>query len=177
MQWTYRGRAFKFGDDVHIDGEIMPLRLVIAREMDPQVLKNHVMQGLDPDFPQKVKPGDIIIGGQRFGCGNPHPQGFLGIKALGLGIIAEWMPRGAYRNCVMAGIPTLPNASGICKMMDNGDQLQVNFQTGALKNITKKTSMLTEPMPPVLQEIVAAGGTIAHMKQELIGQGVITRLT
>ena len=69
MNWIYRGRCWKFGDNVGIDGDMMPLRFAIERETDPMVLRDHLMSGIDPEFAKKVAPGDIIVGGKAFRSG------------------------------------------------------------------------------------------------------------
>ena len=94
MNWIYHGRCWKFGDNVGIDGDMMPLRFAIERETDPMVLRDHLMSGIDPEFAKKVAPGDIIVGGKRFAQGNPHIQGFLGIRGHSLGLVAVSIPRG-----------------------------------------------------------------------------------
>ena len=81
MNWVYKGRCWKCGDNLGIDGDVMPLRIALERELDPAVLRPHLMAGVDPDFPSKISPRDIIVAGKRFGQGNPHIQGFLGIAA------------------------------------------------------------------------------------------------
>ena len=88
MNWIYRGRCWKFGDNIGIDGDMMPLRFALERETDPMVLRDHLMSGIDPEFAKKVAPGDIVVGGRRFGQGNPHIQGFLGIRGHSLGLVA-----------------------------------------------------------------------------------------
>ena len=112
MKWRYRGTCWKFGDNIGIDGDMMPLEFAIKRELDPAVLGPYFMTGIDPDFPKKVKPGDIIVAGKRFAQGNPHIQGFIGLRAHGLGLVVESIPRGSFRNAINAGIPFLPHCSG-----------------------------------------------------------------
>ena len=107
MKWIYQGKCWKFGDNLGIDGDVMPLRFALERELDPVVLRDHLMAGVDPEFPQKVSPGDIIVAGKRFGQGNPHIQGFLGIMGHGLGLVVETIPRGSFRNAINAGLPFL----------------------------------------------------------------------
>ncbi len=167
MSWVYRGRCHKFGHDLHIDDEIMPLRFVRERETRPEVLSQYVMHGIDPEFPKRVKPGDILVAGRRFAQGNPHAQGFRGMKALGLGLIAEWMPRGAYRNCVVAGLPAIPKCPGILDMVNDGDELEVNFETGLITNCTTGAKLKSEPMPSFLREIIAAGGSTSFLKKQI----------
>ena len=167
MNWVYRGRCWKFGDNLGIDGAIMPLRFALSRETDPMVLRDFLMSELDPEFPNKVKPGDIIVAGRRFGQGNPHIQGFLGIKGHELGLVAETIPRGSFRNAINAGIPFLAPCPDATQTCETGDELQVNFETGAMKNLTRGTEHRYAPIEPELREIIAVGGWKEHVKRRL----------
>ncbi len=166
MNWIFKGTCWKFGHDLHIDGEIMPLHFVRVRENRPEVLAQHVMEGIDPEFPKKVKPGDIIVAGRRFAQGNPHAHGFRGIKALGLGIVTEWMPRGAYRNCVLTGVPAIPYCPDILDQVNQGDELEVNFETGLIGNHTTGQEIVGKPFPPFLLEIIAVGGSTRYLERQ-----------
>ena len=167
MNWLYRGRCWKFGDNLGIDGDVMPLRFAIERELDPTVLREHLMAGVDPDFPKKVSPGDIIVAGKRFGQGNPHIQGFLGIVGHGLGLIAETIPRGSFRNAINAGLPFLSGCSGVTGDVETGDDLEVNFQTGEFNNRTRGIARRFQPLDPQLQDIIAAGGWRANLERRI----------
>lgn len=167
MNWLYRGRCWKFGDNLGIDGAIMPLRFALARETDPTVLRDFLMSELDPDFPKKVKPGDIIVAGRRFGQGNPHIQGFLGIKGHGLGLVAETIPRGSFRNAINAGVAFLAPCLGATQTCETGDDLEVDFASGVFKNLTRATEHRYAPIEPELRDIVAVGGWKEHVKRRL----------
>ena len=170
MNWIYRGRCWKFGDNLGIDGAIMPLRFALSRETDPIVLRDFLMSEVDPDFPKKVKPGDIIVAGRRFGQGNPHIQGFLGIRGHGLGLVAETIPRGSFRNAINAGVPFLAPCEGVTRTCETGDELEVDFSTGQLRNITRNEQHQFAPIEPELRAIVAVGGWKEHVKRR-VAQG------
>lgn len=167
MDWIFRGRCWKFGDNLGIDGDIMPLRFAIERETDPMVLRDFLMSGVDPDFVKKIAPGDIIVGGKRFGQGNPHIQGFLGIRGHGLGLVAELIPRGSFRNAINAGLPFLSGCTGVTTECESGDELEVNFQTGRFRNITRGAETAYAPLPTELLDIVAVGGWKEHFRRRL----------
>ena len=139
MNWVYKGKCWKFGDNLGIDGDVMPLRFALERELDPIILRDHLMAGIDPDFPQKVSPGDIIVAGKRFGQGNPHIQGFLGIVGHKLGLVVETIPRGSFRNAINAGLPFLSGCDSVSNDVETGDELEVNFKTGELSNKNDKS--------------------------------------
>jgi 3-isopropylmalate/(R)-2-methylmalate dehydratase small subunit len=167
MNFLFRGRCWKFGDNLGIDGDIMPLRFALARETDPMVLRDHLMSALDPEFPNKVRPGDIIVGGRRFAQGNPHIQGFLGMVGHGLGLVTESMPRGSFRNAINAGLPFLDGCAGVGTCCATGDELEIDFSSGRFANLTRGIEQNYPPLPPQLLAIVAAGGWKASFRRRL----------
>jgi 3-isopropylmalate/(R)-2-methylmalate dehydratase small subunit len=162
--WIMRGRCWKFGDNVGIDGDMMPLEFAIKRETDPAILGPYLMTGLDPDFPKKVRAGDIIVGGKRFAQGNPHIQGLIGISAHQLGLVVESIPRGSYRNAINAGVPFLPACAGVTSQVDSGDEIEVNFETGLFINHSRDVKLQYEPLDSSQLAIIAAGGWRAQLE-------------
>ena len=167
MNWVYRGKCWKFGDNLGIDGDVMPLRFALQRELDPAVLRDWLMTGIDPDFPKKITPGDIIVAGKRFGQGNPHIQGFLGIVGHGLGLVAETIPRGSFRNAINAGLPFLSGCEGVTGEVETGDELEVDFRTGEFRNLTRGVARRFRPLDARLQAIVEAGGWRPNLERRL----------
>lgn len=167
MNWVMRGRCWKFGDSVGIDGDMMPLEFALKRELDPAVLKPHLMTGIDPDFPKKVRPGDIIVAGRRFAQGNPHIQGLIGVRAHGLGLVVESMQRGSLRNAINAGVCFLTNCAGATRAVETGDDLEVDFETGRFQNLTRGVRLDFKPLDPQLRAIVALGGWRAHLERRI----------
>ena len=178
MNWIYKGKCWKFGDNLGIDGDVMPLRFALERELDPEVLKPYLMAGVDPDFPNKISPGDIIVAGKRFGQGNPHIQGFLGIRGHGLGLVAETIPRGSFRNAINAGLPFLTGCEGVSGDVETGDDLEINFGTGEFANLTRDITRQFQPLDPQLQAIIEAGGWHANLEKRIAklrsGESVMT---
>lgn len=167
MNWLYSGRCWKFGDNVAVDGELMKLEFAILREMRPEVLRDHVMAGVDPGFARLVSPGDIMVAGKRFAQGNPHIQGFIGMAGLGVGLVVESIPRGSFRNAVNAGVPFLPHCDGVTGLCETGDLLEVDFQSGRFRNVTTEIESHFKPLDEQLLRIVAAGGWKAHVTARL----------
>jgi 3-isopropylmalate/(R)-2-methylmalate dehydratase small subunit len=127
FSWVYRGRAWAFGDDIGVDGDLMPLEFALRRETNPQVLKHHLFAGIDPDLPGRMRPGDIVVAGLRFAQGNPHIQGLLGLAGAGLGLIVRSIPSGSYRNAVNAGLPLLLDTDGATSAIRTGESLVVRL--------------------------------------------------
>jgi len=140
---------------------------VPAREQRPEVLKDHSMTGLDPEFPKKAKPGDLVIAGRRFAQGNAHIQAFFGLKGLGLSVAVESIPRSSLRNCVSAGVLILPECAGITSTVQTGEDIEINFQTGKVTNHARGTAHIYPPLDAALLDIVLRGGWEAHFKHRL----------
>ena len=162
MTLILKGRAWKYGDNLGNDVELLYPRFG-EPAVDP---KEHVMEGIDPEFPKKVKPGDILVAGKHFAHGQPHIGPFYGFKGLGIGLVVESIVRGALRNAVNAGVPLLPYCKDITKKIDTGDNLEVNFSTGEIRNLTKEVVLNTQPLQSELLEIVEAGGFVGWLRKK-----------
>lgn len=167
MNWRWKGRAWVFGDDVPNDNGLMPISFVRAQTYDPGVLAKSAFADLDPSLAARVSPGDIIVGGRNFARGNPHVQGFLGLKGLGVAVLAESMQRGPLRACVNAGVPVLAPCPELRGFAENGDTLVVDFESGTVANETRGTRLEMSPLPPLMREIIAAGGGLAYSKARM----------
>lgn len=153
-----RRRAWVFGHDLALDDDVMALRFTMLRETDPAVLKAHLFERLDPAFAREAQPGDLIVTGRRFGHGNPHIPAFIAMRALGVGLLTESMPRGTLRNAVYMGVPILPACPGILEHVANGDTLDVDFETGDVVNVTRGTTRRFTPLAPPLLDLLRRGG-------------------
>ncbi len=167
MQLTYRGRCWKFGDNVGVDGDMMPLEFALQRETRLETLAPYAMTGLDADFPKKVKAGDIVVGGKRFAQGNPHIQGLLGLAAHKVGLVCESIPRGSLRNAINAGLPLLPACPGVSQYVESGEEVEVDFRSGRVRNVTRNIERCFEPLPQALLEIIIAGGWEPALRRRL----------
>jgi 3-isopropylmalate/(R)-2-methylmalate dehydratase small subunit len=163
----FRGKCWTFGDNVAVDGDLMPLKMAISRETRLDVLRPYAATGLDPDFPNKVKEGDVIVGGRRFAQGNPHIQGLLGLRALGIGLVVESIPRGSLRNAVNAGLPILPHCPGVSGMAAEGDDLEVDFRSGLFRNLSRGLEHYFEPLPAQLLDVIQIGGWHENFRRRL----------
>lgn len=159
------GTVFKYGDNVDTD-VIVPGKYLSIN--DPKELAKICMEGIDPDFPSRVKPGDVIAGGTNFGCGSSREHAPISLKATGVScIIAESFARIFYRNAINIGLPVLecPQAA---KEASTGDIIRVDITGGTIENhsINKVYSFI--PFPPSIMEIIAAGG----IKEKILAQSV-----
>jgi 3-isopropylmalate/(R)-2-methylmalate dehydratase small subunit len=158
------GRCWKFGNDVNTD-EIIPA--IYLNMTDPQELAAHCMEGLDPEFPTKVRSGDIIAADKNFGCGSSREHAPVAIKASGVQcVIAASFARIFFRNCINIGLPIAecPPAAADAR---TGDELDVDFASGTIVNRTRGKTYRFEPFSPQLQAIVDAGGLIEYTKHKV----------
>ncbi len=161
-----KGRVFRFGKDVDTD-VIIPARYL--NTTDPQELAKHCMEGIDPEFPKKVKKGDIIVADTNFGCGSSREHAPIAIKACGISlVIAKSFARIFYRNAFNVGLPLLEGGDWIDEI-EEGDVLQVDIEKGEVRNESKGKVYTTKPIPPFMIEILKAGGLIGFAKKGLEG--------
>lgn len=159
------GRAWVFGDNIQIDGQMMPLEMVTSQVDDGAELSKFLMTGLDPEFPDKVEAGDIIIGGKLFGSGSFHVQALTAMKHRQLGVVTESVARGFFRLSVWCGLPVLPSCPNLREHVRSGDRIEVDFFTGVIT--TPNETLRFDPLPPVVQEIMAAGGEEEYVRERL----------
>lgn len=152
------GRAFLLGDDIANDGHLMSLEYALARETDPDVLRKQIFKGLDETLADQLQPGDLIVSGRRFAQGNPHIQGFLGLRGAGVGLLTETIPSASLRLSINAGVPVLPRCPGLRAATGHGDRLRVDFETGEVRNLTRGTNAGFAPLPEHPRTIIKFGG-------------------
>ncbi len=159
-----QGSTWKFGADIDTDA-IIPARYL--NTSDPVELAGHVMEDADPGFHNKVKPGDIIIAGKNFGCGSSREHAPIAIKAAGVqAVVAKSFARIFYRNAFNIGLPIFesPEAS---EMIEEGDEIEINADTGIIRNITRAEEYPAKPIPPFMQELINAGGLVEWTKKKI----------
>ncbi|TCO72709.1 3-isopropylmalate dehydratase small subunit [Marinisporobacter balticus] len=159
-----RGKVFKYGNNVDTD-VIIPARYL--NTSDPNELAKYCMEDIDASFAQKVKKDDIIVGNKNFGCGSSREHAPIAIKASGIScVIASTFARIFYRNAFNIGLPILECEEAV-KGIDAQDEVEIDFETGKIVNITKNTSYQAEPFPPFIQEIIANDGLVNYVKEKL----------
>lgn len=155
-----KGTVFKYGDNVDTD-VIIPARYL--NSSDPAELATHCMEDIDKDFVRRVKKGDIIVAEKNFGCGSSREHAPIAIKAAGVScVIAETFARIFYRNAINIGLPIIecPDAA---KGIAAGDEVEVNFDTGVITNLTKGSTFKGQAFPEFMQKIIASEGLINYI--------------
>lgn len=158
-----QGRVFRYGDNVDTD-VIIPARYL--NTSDPAELAAHCMEDIDGDFVKAVKPGDIIAAGRNFGCGSSREHAPLVIKTCGVGcVIAKSFARIFYRNAINIGLPIL-ECEAAADDAEQGDIINIDFDSGVIANETKGKTYRAEPFPPFIQDIIRKGGLLASLTEE-----------
>lgn len=156
------GFVHKYGDNVDTD-VIIPARYL--NSPDAKELAQHCMEDIDKDFVKKVKPGDIMVADQNFGCGSSREHAPLAIKTSGIScVIASTFARIFYRNAINIGLPIM-ECSEAAKDIDSGDEVEIDFDTGVITNKTKGHCYQAQPFPEFIKEIIAAGGLLKSLKK------------
>ena len=155
-------KIYKYKDNVDTD-VIIPARYL--NSFDAKELASHAMVDIDPTFASTVEKGDIIVAGQNFGCGSSREHAPLCLKTAGVKcVIAKSFARIFYRNAINIGLPIL-ECEAAANGIDAGDEVEVNFDTGVITDVTKGESWQAAAFPPFIQNIIKAGGLLKSLKE------------
>ena len=157
-----QGHVFKYPDNVDTD-VIIPARYL--NTPNAAELAQHCMEDIDAGFVKKVQSGDVIVAGWNFGCGSSREHAPLVIKTCGTGcVIAKSFARIFYRNAINIGMPIL-ECEQAADEISAGDEVSIDFDTGAISNLTTGKTYQAQPFPPFIQNIIAKGGLLASLKE------------
>ena len=158
-----KGKVFKYGDNVDTD-VIIPARYLAIQ--DKKELASHCMEDIDTGFVKQVKPGDIMVAGNNFGCGSSREHAPLVIKESGVScVIAGTFARIFFRNAINIGLPIIE-----CKEASDGikagDEVEIDFDSGEIRDITTGESYQGTPFPAFMQDIINAGGLVNYVNNK-----------
>ena len=157
------GKVFKYGDNIDTD-VIIPARYLNISDM--KELSSHCMEDIDKNFIKNVKKGDIIVANKNFGCGSSREHAPIVIKESGIScVIASTFARIFYRNAINIGLPILECEQAVTNI-EAGDKIEIDFNTGIIKNITKNEEYKAEPFPEFMQNIISNGGLIKSIEKK-----------
>ena len=161
---AFEGTVHKYGRDVDTD-VIIPARYLNTN--DPAELARHCMEDIDPGFVARVRPGDIIVAGENFGCGSSREHAPVAIRAAGVScVVAASFARIFYRNAFNTGLPIVvcPQAA---REIEAGDRVRVDVVEGRIDDLTTGKTYAAEVYPPFMRELVASGGLLPYVKRRL----------
>ena len=163
-----RGNSIKYGDNVDTD-VIIPARYLAIQ--DRSLLATHAMEDIDKDFHKKMKKGDILIAGKNFGCGSSREHAPQVLKDSGVScIIAESFARIFFRNAINIGLAIVESPDA-AKEIKEGDEVEVDFSAGRIRDISSGKSYDMAVFPPFLQDMIDKGGLIAFVNESLEKNG------
>ena len=134
---------------------------------DTQEYGRHCMEGLDRDFSKKVKPGDIMVAKKNFGCGSSREPAPIAIRVAGVScVIAKTFARIFYRNAFNIGLPLL-ECEDAPDRIEQGHEIEVNLDTGEIRDLLLGESFQAKPIPPFMQDLIRDGGLMNHLAKTL----------
>lgn len=161
------GSVWIFGDNISTE-YMMPGHVMLAK-MDDEEAKKHCMSAIRPEFAGNVRPGDILVAGENFGCGSSR-LGFRLLQALGVScVVARSFAGIFFRNALSGGLPLVEHQD-ILSLVKEGDRCRIALEAGTIKNLSNGLSVSFVAMPAELQRILDAGGIIPLLKRELASQ-------
>lgn len=151
------GFVHKYGDNVDTD-VIIPARYL--NTSSHAELAQHCMEDIDRGFVKNVRPGDILVAGKNFGCGSSREHAPIAIQASGVScVVACSFARIFFRNSINIGLPILECAQA-AEEIRGGDEVEIDFDTGTIRDVTTGKSWRAQPYPPFLQNIIRKGGLL-----------------
>ena len=130
---------------------------------DVEELASVAMESYEPDFRSQIRAGDLLVGNTNFGYGHPHYPPMIAMRHIGIaGVIAESFSPGYWRGEIAMGFPQI-SCPGIVKMVDRWDELEVDWRTSEVRNLTKKTEIAFEPMSESDMQMLEAGGLLGYL--------------
>ena len=158
-----KGKVHKFGDNINTDDIVPAIYLVTTDEKE---LAKHCFEGLRPEFRKKMKPGDIIMAGENFGCGSSREHAPKALKGLGVScVIAKSFARIFYRNAINTGLPII-ECPDIMDGTDEGEEIEIEFAKGIARNLSKEKEYRFSTYPEFLHRIISAGGLMEYARCE-----------
>ncbi|NOZ19669.1 MAG: 3-isopropylmalate dehydratase small subunit [Planctomycetes bacterium] len=159
-----KGKCWTFGDNINTD-LIIPARYL--NTTDVAELASHCMEDEDPEFARKISTGDVIVGGENFGCGSSREHAPIAIKGAHIAcVIAKSFARIFFRNAINIGLPICECPEAVDDARQ-GDDIEVDLEGGTISNLTRDKHYTTSPFPNEMREIIAAGGLMNFVKKNL----------
>ena len=161
-----KGKVIKYGDNINTD-EIIPAIYLVTS--DPEELGKHCMEGIDKEFVRKVKQFPIVVAGKNFGCGSSREHAPIALKGAGVKcVVAFSFARIFFRNAINVGLPIVESKS-CAEGCQDGDLLEIDTDTGVIKNITKNQTFSISPYPEFIQRFMEEGGVDRWVREKIEG--------
>ncbi len=159
---SIHGAAWKYGDNINTD-IISPPQYM---EASYEEMGKHAMESIDPDFSRKISRGDILVAGNNFGSGSSRETAPISLKYAGVSaVIACFFARIFFRNSINIGLPIIECAQ--VNSITEGDQLEIDLETGIIQNMTKHESYQGSLLPKHILAIVEVGGLVPYLERKI----------
>lgn len=157
-----KGRVAFIFEEIDFDvDQIVGVKNIKIQDVEELALV--AMESYEPDFRSQIKAGDLLVGNTNFGYGHPHYPPMIAMRHIGIaGVIAESFSPGYWRGEIAMGFPQI-SCPGIVKMVDRWDELEVDWRTSEVRNLTKKTEIAFEPMSESDMQMLEAGGLVGYL--------------
>lgn len=155
-----KGFSHVYGNNIDTD-RIIPGKY--TKTLNLQDLADHVLEDLDPEFRTRMKKGDIVVGGENFGCGSSREQAPLALKTAGVSaVIARSFARIFFRNAINIGLPVIEIKD---HNIQQNDELEIDVKNGTIHNLTQNVEYKGTQMPTVMVDILNEGGLVNYLKK------------
>jgi 3-isopropylmalate/(R)-2-methylmalate dehydratase small subunit len=156
----FKGKVWKFGDNIDTDA-IIPARYLTTS--DPQELAKHCMEDADPAFVTKIKPGDIIVGGENFGCGSSREHAPIAIKTAGIScVVAKSFARIFYRNAFNMGLPIFESRE-LVDTIKEVEEIIIDSAKGTITIVKGNKVFRSNSLPLFMEQLITDGGLLKHI--------------
>jgi len=160
-----KGRAWTFGRNINTD--LIYPKMWFRPTYEPGEMASHLMVGIDEEFPKKLKCGDVIVGGQNFGCGSSREEAAAAMKEAGIGaVVAPSFGRIYTRNCINVGLPIVVSP-GIDEHVTQGDEIEIDLAEGYIRNLRSGYEARLPPMAPESLRLIQDGGIANYTRRVL----------
>ncbi len=160
-----KGRAWTFGRNINTD--LIYPKMWFRPTYEPGEMASHLMVGIDEEFPKKLKCGDVIVGGQNFGCGSSREEAAAAMKEAGIGaVVAPSFGRIYTRNCINVGLPIVISP-GIDEHVTQGDEIEIDLAEGYIRNLRSGYEARLPPMAPESLRLIQDGGIANYTRRVL----------
>ncbi|MBR4741388.1 MAG: 3-isopropylmalate dehydratase small subunit [Desulfovibrio sp.] len=164
----YRGKVHKVGEHVDTDA-IIPARFLVTS--DPEKLGKNCMSGIEPNWVDRVKAGDILVAGRNFGCGSSREHAPIAILGAGIPVVVgHSFARIFYRNAFNMGLPLLEVGNDVERIADL-DELEINMENGTINDITQNFVLNFPPIPASMTALLKKGGLVGYVRDRLQSKG------
>ncbi len=160
-----KGCAWIFGRNINTD--LIYPKMWFRPTYEPGEMASHLLVGIDEEFPKKVKRGDVIVGGQNFGCGSSREEAAAAMKEAGIGaVVAPSFGRLYTRNCINVGLPIVVSP-GIDEQVTQGDEIEIDLAQGYIRNLRSGYEARLPPMAPESLRLIQDGGIANYTRRIL----------